>query len=92
MSLVGCRARFAIPPSQPTHPPTFCPLPLATRRLQEAAKQAEEEGERLLGQLSGGQLALEPFVEQYTRVQASFHQRDLKLQAAQQTLPGAGPR
>lgn len=56
------------------------------RRLGEAAKAAEEEGEGLLQQLGAGEVGVEAFVERYTRVQATFHQRDLKLQAAQQTL------
>jgi len=56
-------------------------------RLQEAVREAEAEGEQLLGQLASGELSVEAFVERYTRAQAQYHQRDLKLQAAQQTLP-----
>lgn len=37
-------------------------------------------------QLAAGELGLEAFVDRYTRAQAAYHQRDLKLQAAQQTL------
>jgi exonuclease VII small subunit len=38
-------------------------------------------------QLASGELGVDAFVERYARAQATFHQRDLKLQAAQQTLP-----
>lgn len=31
-------------------------------------------------------------LRRYTKVQATFHQRDLRLQAAQQTLPTLAPR
>lgn len=62
-------------------------LLLLIRRLQEAVREAEAEGEQLLGQLASGELSVEAFVERYTRAQAQYHQRDLKLQAAQQTLP-----
>ena len=55
-------------------------------RLQEAVRDAEGEGELVLQQLGAGELSLEAFVERYTKVQAKYHQRDLKLQAAQQTL------
>ena len=60
--------------------------PLACR-LQEAVRAAEAEGEQLQQQLSAGELSLDAFVERYTRAQAACHQRDLRLQAAQQTLP-----
>ncbi|KAL4458438.1 hypothetical protein ABPG75_013303 [Micractinium tetrahymenae] len=62
------------------------------RRLQEATREAEEQGEQLLAQLGAGEVGLEAFVERYTRAQATYHQRDLKLQAAQQTLPPLHPR
>lgn len=42
-------------------------------------------------QLGSGEFGVEAFVERYTRAQASYHQRDLKLQAAQQTLPMPPP-
>lgn len=72
-------------------------VPLATGpasracRLQEATREAEEEGEQLLAALGGGELGLEAFVERYIKAQARYHQRDLKLQAAQQTLPALRP-
>jgi exonuclease VII small subunit len=50
-------------------------------------KEAEEAGERLLQQLQAGELGVEAFMEQYIKAQAQYHRRDLKLQAAQQTLP-----
>jgi exonuclease VII small subunit len=40
----------------------------------------------MLQQLGAGELGVEAFVERYTKAQAKYHQRDLKLQAAQQTL------
>ena len=64
------------------------PTPLLPfwRRLQEAVREAEAEGEQVLQQLGAGELGVEAFVERYTKAQAKYHQRDLKLQAAQQTL------
>jgi hypothetical protein len=55
-------------------------------RLQDAVREAEGEGELVLQQLGAGELGVEAFVERYTKAQAKYHQRDLKLQAAQQTL------
>lgn len=78
--------------SQPQRLCWYPPVPRAKHcRLQEAAREAEEEGERLLAQLGAGELGVEAFVGGYTKTQATYHQRDLKLQAAQQTLPGVGP-
>lgn len=51
---------------------------------------AEEEGERLVQQLGAGEVVVDVFVERYTKAQATYHQRDLKLQAGQQTLPQLG--
>lgn len=69
-----------------------CAAPPPRCRLQEATREAEEQGEQLLAQLSARELGLEAFVERYMRAQATYHQRDLKLQAAQQTLPPLNPR
>lgn len=57
------------------------------KRLADAARSAEEEGEMLAQQLAAKEVGVEAFVERYTRAQATFHQRDLRLQAAQQTIP-----
>jgi ESCRT-I complex subunit VPS37 len=70
--------RRALGPTRPAH---------ACCRLQEGVKEAEEAGERLLQQLQAGELGVEAFMEQYIKAQAQYHRRDLKLQAAQQTLP-----
>lgn len=62
------------------------------RRLQDAAQEAAEEGERLQQQLAAGEISVEAFVERFVKAQATYHQRDLRLQAAQQTLPTLTPR
>lgn len=80
MRCLACAAR---PTPDAAAPPRRSPC----CRLQEATREAEEQGERVLAQLGAGEVGLEAFVERYTRVQATYHQRDLKLQAAQQTLP-----
>ncbi|KAI7840271.1 hypothetical protein COHA_006053 [Chlorella ohadii] len=61
-------------------------------RLQDAAQEAAEEGERLQQQLAAGEISVEAFVERFVKAQATYHQRDLRLQAAQQTLPTLTPR
>ncbi len=82
------RPRCPGDPGRPVGLPRLAPR----CRLQEATREAEEQGEQLLAQLGSGELGLEAFVERYTRAQATYHQRDLKLQAAQQTLPSLQPR
>ena len=57
-----------------------------TARLGEAAAAAEEEAEGLLQAAQGGEVGAEAFVERYTKARALYHQRDLKLLAAQQQL------
>lgn len=56
-------------------------------RLGAAAAAADEESALLAQQLEAGEIGLEAFAEQYVRARALFHQRDLKHQAAQATIP-----
>ena len=72
------------------HPSLTHPAPAHPRRLHDATREAEEEGERLVAQLGAGELTVDEFVTRYTKAQATYHQREIKLQAAQQTLPTLG--
>lgn len=56
-------------------------------RLAEAAAAADERSAMLASQLEAGELSVERFVEEYVRTRALYHQRDLKHQAASQTIP-----
>ena len=54
--------------------------------LSKAAAKADEESDALYDRFSSGEVAVDGFVAQYVRARTLYHQRELKCQAAQQTL------
>ena len=60
-------------------------------RLQAAAGAAEGDATALEQQFRAGKVPLEEFVERYTALKAVYHARDMKYQAALQTIPTARP-
>ena len=61
-------------------------------RLAAAAVAADEQSGMVTAKLEAGELGVEGWVERYVLARALFHRRDLKHQAALQTIPthGAG--
>ncbi|CAK0784324.1 hypothetical protein CVIRNUC_007528 [Coccomyxa viridis] len=54
--------------------------------LSKAAAKADEDSDALYDRFSSGGVAVDGFVAQYVRARTLYHQRELKCQAAQQTL------
>lgn len=57
--------------------------------LASQAAQTEAEADALQDAFKKGEVSSEAFVERYTQLRKVFHQRDLKCQAAGQTLVSA---
>lgn len=55
-------------------------------RLHEAATQLDNKSNDILLSFSGGNGAVEAFVDEYLRSRISFHELDLKRQAAEKLL------
>ena len=60
-------------------------------RLQVAAGDAKQEASVLEQRYKSGELPVERFVEEYGLTMEKFHSRDMKYQAALQTIPTALP-
>ncbi|KDD73419.1 hypothetical protein H632_c2196p1, partial [Helicosporidium sp. ATCC 50920] len=56
-------------------------------RLRQAAGEADAASEDLVERCRGGELGVDEFVEGYLVERTLFHLRDLKHQAAVQTIP-----
>ena len=54
--------------------------------LSRAAAKADEDSDALCEKFSAGECTVDSFVAQYVRGRTLYHQRELKCQAAQQTL------
>ena len=54
--------------------------------LSKAAAKADEDSDALYEKFSSGECTMDSFVAQYVRGRTLYHQRELKCQAAQQTL------
>ena len=58
-------------------------------RLKAAAEEAENEADELEKKYKNGELPVDRFVEEYTSAKVKYHSRDMKYQAALQTIPTA---
>lgn len=54
--------------------------------LSKAAAQADQDSDALYEKFSSGECSLDAFLAQYVKGRTLYHQRELKCQAAQQTL------
>lgn len=54
--------------------------------LSRAAAKADEDSDALSEKFFSGDCTMESFVAQYVKARTLYHQRELKCQAAQQTL------
>ena len=54
--------------------------------LSKAAVKADEDSDALYEKFSAGGCTVDSFLAQYVKARTLYHQRELKCQAAQQTL------
>jgi hypothetical protein len=58
-------------------------------RLRVAAEDADTAAATLESDFRSGGLPFDKFVEEYTALRTKYHSRDMKYQAALQTIPNA---
>jgi len=58
-------------------------------RLRVAAEEADAAAASLEGDFKSGALPLDRFIEEYTALRIKYHSREMKYQAALQTIPNA---
>ena len=54
--------------------------------LSKAAAKADQDSDALYEKFSAGECSVDAFVARYVKGRTLYHQRELKCQAAQQTL------
>ena len=60
-------------------------------RLRVAAEEADTAAASLEAKFRSGAMSLDEFLEEYTALRTKYHSRDMKYQAALQTIPNALP-